>query len=286
MTTDAAIPPFLDYAAASAAGGPVVFADCRWYGDGRSPRAEYERAHLPGAVFVDLERWLSGPASALGGRHPLPDPETFSQAMAAAGIGDADLVVAYDDANGVIAARLVWMLRATGRRAAILDGGIAGYPGELTTEEPVRPPARFAVRPWPADATAGIDEVAAPGALTVDARPRHRFEGEGALDPLDPRFGHIPGAVSVPCRENVGPDGRLLAADLIRATFAAAGVDDAQKLISYCGSGVTGCHVLLTAEHVGLGRGRLFVGGWSAWGADASREAETGPARRATADER
>ena len=107
--------------------GEVVLADVRWYLDGRSGEAAYRAGHLPGAVFVDLDQTLSGTPSAAGGRHPLPDPEVFATGMARLGIGDHDRVVAYDDAGGVIAARLVWMLRVTGREAALLDGGIAAW---------------------------------------------------------------------------------------------------------------------------------------------------------------
>ncbi|GAB2851708.1 sulfurtransferase [Actinocorallia aurea] len=268
--------PFVGIEALGELPGPAVLADTRWYLDGSSGRAAYESGHLPGAVFVDLDRWLAGPATAEGGRHPLPDPAVFSEAMAALGIGDDDTVIAYDDAGGVIAARLVWMLRATGRRAAILDGGLASYDGDLTTHEPSRPRAQFSVRPWPADLLAEADELTRPGVVVVDARNRDRFEG--GADPVDPRPGHVPGARNAPCRENLDAAGRLLAPDAVRARFADAGVTTAENLVSYCGSGVTACHNLLSLEHLGLGRGRLYVGGWSAYGADASRPAETGPA--------
>nr|BFE76695.1 hypothetical protein GCM10020092_099960 [Actinoplanes digitatis] len=120
-------------------GDRVVLADVRWYLDGRSGRAAYESGHLPGAVFVDLDRWLARHGSADGGRHPLPEPEVFAQGMAAVGIGDGDVVVGYDDAGGVVAARLVWMLRAIGHEAALLDGGLSAYEGELVRDEPDRP---------------------------------------------------------------------------------------------------------------------------------------------------
>ena len=113
------IPPVVDTVWLREHLGRVVIADVRWYLDGRPGRTEYERGHLPGARFVDLDRWLSGPSGNGGGRHPLPSPEHFAEGMAALGISDDDTVIAYDDAGGVIAARLVWMLRATGRQAAL-----------------------------------------------------------------------------------------------------------------------------------------------------------------------
>ncbi|HVW48001.1 MAG TPA: sulfurtransferase [Solirubrobacterales bacterium] len=256
--------------------GSVALADCRWYLDGRSGRAAYDAGHIPGAVFVDLDTALTRHADpAVAGRHPLPEPADFAAAMGALGISDDDTVVAYDDAGGVIAARLVWMLRVTGHEAALLDGGLAAWDGELATAPAVRAPAAFTAREWPADRLATIDEAAAAadGAIVIDARQRERYLGEP--DDLDPRAGHIPGARSVPCRENLDDSGRVLPAAELRARF---GVDDATDVISYCGSGVTACHNLLAMEQAGLGRGRLFPGSWSQWSRDPARPAETTPA--------
>ncbi|MCX5396260.1 sulfurtransferase [Streptomyces sp. NBC_00102] len=284
MGTFVEVPPFARVEELKDLPGRVVLADVRWYLDGRSGRAAYEGGHLPGAVFADLDRWLTGPPTPTGGRNPLPDPEVFAEGMRSLGIDDEDIVVAYDDQGGVIAARLVWMLRTTGRRAAVLDGGPAAwteaYPGSLTTDEPV--PARegaFSVRPWPAEALVEADELALSDVLAVDARNRDRFVG--AQDPVDPRPGHVPGAANVPCRENLDGFGRLLPVQAIRDNFAAGGVvaDNAATVVSYCGSGVTACHNLLTLEHAGLGSGRLYVGGWSAYSRDEARPVETGPAR-------
>jgi thiosulfate/3-mercaptopyruvate sulfurtransferase len=253
----------------------AVVADVRSYLDGRVGRDAYDSGHIPGAVFVDLGEALAAHIDpALGGRHPLPAPEDFARDMGAVGIGDDDLVVAYDDAGGVMAARLVWMLRATGHQAALLDGGIQAWDGPLETEAPRRDGARFTARPWPEERLADIDEAADTIAnVVIDARQRDRFHG--APDELDPRFGHIPGARSVPCRENLDADGRFLAKDALRAKFAEAGVTGEAPVISYCGSGVTACHNLLALEHAGLGTGRLFPGSWSLWSRDPDRPAET-----------
>jgi thiosulfate/3-mercaptopyruvate sulfurtransferase len=127
----------------------VVLADVRWYLDGRSGRAAYDAGHLPGAVFVDVDGDLAGPhgpGPSTAGRHPLPDPAAFAAAMGALGIGDDDIVVAYDDAGGVIAARLVWMLRALARPAALLDGGLRDD-DRVSTEPARRLPATFERRP-------------------------------------------------------------------------------------------------------------------------------------------
>lgn len=254
----------------------VVLADVRFYLDGRSPRAAYEAGHLPGAVYVDLERWLAAPASPGEGRHPLPSPETFAAGMSTCGIGDDTTVVAYDDAGGVIAARLVWMLRVLGHEAALLDGGLDAWDGPLEiTEVPVSPTA-FTARPWPCDRLTSADEAAAPENVTIDARQRERFAG--APDGVDPRAGHIPGARSLPCREHLGDDGRLLPVDVLRHRLAAVGIDGTTPVVSYCGSGVTACHNLLVLEHAGLGPGRLYPGSWSQWSHDASRPVATGDA--------
>ena len=276
MSDPMQVPPFVAIDGLDGLPGDVVLADVRWYLDGRSGREAYDRGHLPGAVFVDLETWLSAPPSPEGGRHPLPPPEVFAEGMRTLGIADDDTVVAYDDQGGVIAARLVWMLRASGHRAALLDGGLGAYPGDLSTQSPVRERSHFAVRDWPADLLLAADDLLRDGVIAVDARPRERFAGDE--DPVDPRPGHVPGARSVPCRENVAADGRLLAADRIRENFAAVGVDanSVANVAAYCGSGVTACHNLLTMEHVGIGRARLYVGGWSAYSADPSRAVETG----------
>jgi thiosulfate/3-mercaptopyruvate sulfurtransferase len=273
----AMIDPFVDVEWVEGHGGKVVLADCRWYLDGRSGRDAYAGGHVPGAVFVDLDTALTshGVDPAEAGRHPLPDPADFAAAMGALGIGDDDTVVAYDDAGGVIAGRLVWMLRATGHEATLLDGGLGAWRGELETSPTVHEPTTFTARPWPAERLATIDETAAAalsGAATViDARRRERFEGES--DGVDSQAGHIPGALSVPCRENLDADGRLLAPEQLRARFDFA---DGTEVISYCGSGVTACHNLLALEQAGFGPGRLFPGSWSQWSRDPARPVQTG----------
>ncbi|OJF15562.1 sulfurtransferase [Couchioplanes caeruleus] len=267
------IDPVVDFPWVAERGDGVVLADVRWYLDGRSGRQAYENGHLPGAVFVDLDRWLARPASPADGRHPLPDPEVFAEGMAAAGIGDGDTVVAYDDAGGVVAARLVWMLRATGHDAALLDGGLTAYEGPLVSGPAGRTPAVFTPRPWPGDRLADLEATAGGDAVVLDARDRERFRGDA--EPVDPRAGHIPGARNLPCRENVDERGRFLSVPELRERFAAVGLRDGSDVVSYCGSGVTACHNLLAMEHAGLGIGRLYPGSWSQYSAT-DRPAATG----------
>jgi thiosulfate/3-mercaptopyruvate sulfurtransferase len=258
-----AIPPFVDAAWLHEHRDEVVLADVRWYLDGRSGAAAFEAGHLPGAVFVDLERWLAAPGDPARGRHPLPDPEVFAEGMGRAGIGDDTTVVAYDDAGGVVAARLVWMLRATGHEAALLDGGLAAG-GDARETGPVDPPsARFTPRPWPTDRLAGIDDLHAAGRVLLDARDRDRYTG--ATEPVDPRPGHIPGARSLPARAMLGPDGRLRPPEELRAQLAEVGIGDAADVVASCGSGVTACHTLLVLEALGRPPARLFPGSYSQW---------------------
>jgi thiosulfate/3-mercaptopyruvate sulfurtransferase len=252
----------------------AVPADVRWYLDGRSGREAYEAGHLPGAVFVDLDRDLAAGAGPLTGRHPLPSPEHVAAALGRLGLGDDAVVVGYDDAGGTIAARLVWMLRVTGHDAALLDGGLAAWDGPLSTEPGDRPPAVRTPRPWPADRLADLAEATGPDVLLLDVRAPERYRGE--VEPVDPRAGHVPGARSLPCRDSLGEDGRFLPADQLRDRFADAGMADRADVVASCGSGVTACHTLLAMEHAGLPPGRLWPGSWSQYSADPARPAAVG----------
>jgi thiosulfate/3-mercaptopyruvate sulfurtransferase len=265
------IPPFVDAAWLAAHRDDVVLADVRWYLDGRSGAAAFVEGHLPGAVFVDLDRWLAAPGDPRHGRHPLPDPEVFARGMSEAGIGDDTVVVAYDHVGGLSGAgRLVWLLRATGHDAALLDGGIDALDARETGAR-TPAPARFTARPWPADRIAGIDELQT--GVLVDARARNRFAGE--FEPVDPRPGHIPGARNLPSAELVGPDGRLLPAAELRAQLGAAGISAGDEVIASCGSGVTACHTLLVLEALGQAPGKLYPGSYSQW-SNTDRPVETG----------
>lgn len=267
------IAPFVDQAWL-AEHPEVVLADVRWGLVGGAKREDYLAGHLPGAVFVDLDRDLAAHGIAGAGRHPLPDPAAFAASLGRLGIGDGDTVVAYDDDSGAIAARLVWMLRTIGQDAAVLDGGLAAWRGPLEQGDEHRPHAAFTPRPWPADRLAVIDEVTASGAMVLDARAADRFAG--AEDDIDPRHGHIPGSRNVPCRGHVGPDGRLRSERELLDRFAAVQVEPGMAFISSCGSGVTACLNLLVAEHVGIGEGRLFPGSWSQFSRDEDRPIERG----------
>jgi thiosulfate/3-mercaptopyruvate sulfurtransferase len=194
--------------------------------------------------------------------------------MSALGIGDGAIVIAYDDEGGVIAARIVWMLRVLGENAALLDGGLQIYEGPLATGSESLPPAMFSLKPWPQSRLANIDEAGDPANLVLDARNRDRYRGEN--EKIDPRVGHIPGAVNIACRENLNPDGTFLLPYQIRERFEETGVREATDVISYCGSGVTACHNLLAMELAGLGQGKLFPGSWSQYSHAPGRPVSTG----------
>ena len=264
-------------------GRPVVVADVRWYLDGRDGRAAFTAAHLPGAVWVDLEADLAGhDLPATEGRHPFPTPEAFASAMRALGIGDDTIVVAYDDTGGLTAGRLVVMLRMLGRDAALLDGGLAAWiaDGREIERGPGRTavPTNFTAERWPAARLASADDAvahAAGGGAVLDARAAERFTGAVTL--IDPRPGHIPGARSAPWSSLLGPDGRLLPPAELRAHFdrLKATAPDAAP-IAYCGSGVSACMNIVAMEHAGLTPPRLYVASFSGWSADPDHSVATG----------
>ncbi|RCV54776.1 sulfurtransferase [Marinitenerispora sediminis] len=257
----------------------VLVADVRWYLDGRSGRDAYLGGHLPGAVFVDVDTDLAAPASPEGGRHPLPTPEAFAVAAGALGIGDGTPVVAYDDAGGSVAARLVWMLRVLGSPAALLDGGIQAWPGDLPSGPVAPSPRPRTPVAWPADRVVDTAAVLAAtgddGQLLLDARTHGRFTGAQPA-PVDARPGHIPSARSAFWQDNLGPDGRFAPPERLRERFAGLGAAGAATVTAYCGSGVTACHDLLALELAGFAGARLYPGSWSAWGQDPGLPAETG----------
>jgi thiosulfate/3-mercaptopyruvate sulfurtransferase len=258
------------------ADAPVVL-DCRWALAGGADRAGYERGHLPGAVFVDLDRELAGPPGR-GGRHPLPEPEVFQAAMRRAGVRADREVVAYDQGEPGGAARAWWLLGWFGHPdARVLDGGLpawvaAGLP--LTIEVPDPAPGDFTARPGgrPLLDAAGAARVAATGVL-LDARAPARYEGRE--EPVDPVAGHIPGARSAPMPDLLASHGLAPPATL-RHLLQRHGVTRATPVGAYCGSGVVAAHLALALEVAGF-PAALYAGSWSDWITDPSRPVATGP---------
>jgi thiosulfate/3-mercaptopyruvate sulfurtransferase len=246
----------------------VRVVDVRWYLDrSRSGRAAYDSGHIPGSVWLDIDTDLSDPASPEAGRHPLPSPERFAAALGRAGIAPGTPVVAYDDTGGSTAARLWWLLHVMDEPASVLDGGLAAWPGELTTVVPTFEPVVREPSPWPADRFVTADALRG---HVLDARSAERYaHGDPAIDP---RPGHIPGARSAPWPQNLDADGRFRTKDELRAQFADL-LDG--PVTAYCGSGVTACHDLLALHLAGADDLALYPGSWSQWGADPSRPAES-----------
>jgi thiosulfate/3-mercaptopyruvate sulfurtransferase len=238
-------------------------ADVRWWlTDPAKGRRDFAAAHLPGAVFVDLDADLTAPSGP--GRHPLPSPTAFAARMAALGIDDQSDVVVYDDAGGTIATRLWWMLDDLGHpRVRLLDGGLAAWTavgGPLTAAVAPYPPGRLNLRDrW----TRTIDREGLKTRLgsvaLIDARAPERYRGD--IEPVDAVPGHIPTAVSRPTAGNLAPDGRFLGRDLLRARFEGLG----GVSVAYCGSGVNACHNLLAIRLAGLPDGLLYPGSYSDW---------------------
>ncbi|HSJ27145.1 MAG TPA: sulfurtransferase [Acidimicrobiia bacterium] len=228
--------------------------------DPQAGRRRYDAGHVPGAVFVDLERDLTGREGP--GRHPLPRPEEFSATARRLGIGPSTDVVAYDDDGGAWAARLWWMLRSLGHeQVRVLDGGFPKWESEglpVTTAVPRPIPGDFAtVRDW--RWVVNRHDVAATDAQLIDARAPERFSGE--REPIDPVAGHIPGAINLPYADNLAPDGTFLEPSALARRYDA--VDE--NPIVYCGSGVSACHDILAMHLAGRDDARLYEGSWSDW---------------------
>jgi thiosulfate/3-mercaptopyruvate sulfurtransferase len=280
----AAPSPLVDaeWLAAHLADPDVRIADVRWYLSGKNGADEYARGHLPGAVFVDLDRDLAAPPAQGPGRHPLPSPADLARVLARIGVTRDTLVVAYDDAGGAIAARLWWLLRWCGHGGGrVLDGGIGAWTAQghgLTTETPTFAPAPLLdlVPGGGVVDKAAVDRLRArPGTVLLDARALPRFEGHS--EPVDARPGHIPGARSAPFTENlIAPLGTMKPAEDLRERYRSLGALEAEAVVCYCGSGVTACHDLLALALAGREDALLYEGSWSDWARDAALPAAVG----------
>ncbi|MEV0910511.1 sulfurtransferase [Streptomyces hokutonensis] len=258
---------------------PPVLLDVRWALGDPYGRDHYADGHIPGAVYVDLDTELAAPASPEGGRHPLPDLAELQESARRWGIGSGRPVVVYDDLGNTAAARAWWLLRYAGvDEVTLLDGALgawrtAGLP--LESGIPADPePGDVVLRAGalPITDADGAAELAVSG-LLLDARAGERYRGE--VEPVDPRAGHIPGAVSAPTGENLTADGTFRAPEELRKRFEERGAGAASRIGVYCGSGVTAAHQIAALEIAGF-EATLFPGSWSAWSADPARPAATG----------
>jgi thiosulfate/3-mercaptopyruvate sulfurtransferase len=253
--------------------GDVTVLDVRYRMGGPGGRPEFDRGHVPGAAYVDLDTDLAGPPGA-GGRHPLPALEDFQAAMRRAGVRDDRPVVVYDDWSSLAAGRAWWLLRHHGHGdVRVLDGAwpawvAAGGAVQAVSETPE--PGDFTARPgaMPVVEADGVLDVP----VLVDARAPERYRGQ--TEPVDAVAGHIPGAVNVPTTTNLRADGTFRGPEELRALYAAAGVTGDEDVAVYCGSGVTAAHDVLALELAGI-RAALYPGSWSGWITDPSRPVAT-----------
>lgn len=259
----------------------VRLLDVRWTVMAPDGRPAYLAGHLPGAVFVDLDADLADHSATGRGRHPLPTPQALAASARRWGLNDGDAVVVYDDWNGQAAARAWWLLRAAGvSNVRILDGGWAAWQrsgGPVATEEVVPAAGDITITSLHGLAAVDADAVAAqaqsPDNLVFDARAAARYRGDE--EPLDPRAGHIPGAVSAPTAENLTADGTFKPVAELRERFEKLGAGAAPVTV-YCGSGVTATHQIAALAIAGYDAA-LYPGSWSEWSSDPQRPVATGP---------
>jgi thiosulfate/3-mercaptopyruvate sulfurtransferase len=259
--------------------------DCRFVlnDDGWGER-EYAARHIPGAVFAHVGHDLAGSPTGRNGRHPLPDAADLAATFGRLGIGDGMQVVVYDQDSGMYAGRLWWLLRWLGHDAvAVLIGGFArwlaegrgtkeGHEHRRASEFHGTPRADMMVTAGQVSSLIGMSDW-----RLVDARAPERYRGD--VEPIDNVAGHIPGAVNHPFKSNLTETGDFRSADELRETLRASLGDlPPDRIVCYCGSGVTACHNLLALEHAGLRGAKLYPGSWSEWSSDPSRPIERGDA--------
>jgi thiosulfate/3-mercaptopyruvate sulfurtransferase len=256
--------------------------DVRWSLARPDGQEAFDQEHIPGSVYVDLETELSRRGEPREGRHPLPNIDRLQDAARRWGLNDGDQVVVVDDLHGQSAARAWWLLRWAGLiDVTLLDGGLAawrraGLPLVTSATDPHLPPSVGNVRltsgHLPTMTADEAGQQAATGVL-LDARAAERYRGE--VEPIDPRAGHIPGAVSAPTTENVDESGLFRSATELRRRFSEFGANPETPVGVYCGSGVTAAHTAIALTIAGY-QPVLFPGSWSAWASDPERPVATG----------
>ena len=262
--------------------------DCRFsLSDVSAGRRGYDKGHIPGAIYADLEKDLSAEKTSNSGRHPLPRMDDFVRKVEEWGISPDSQIVVYDDAGGVFAGRLWWMLRWIGHKnVALLDGGLPAWERrglsittELQSANPITP-KKYQAQTQEAFfvSTTDVKNNLNPQAFKLlDARGRERFTGE--KEPVDPVGGHIPHAINLPYTVNLDENGCFLTPEKLRERFEPlVGSLASENVVHMCGSGVSACHNILAMEIAGFHAPRLYIGSWSEWTTDPSRPVVTGDA--------
>ncbi len=259
-------------------GENVLLCDCRFdLVDPLIGKKSYEESHIPGAIYVDLDKDLSGSKTGTNGRHPLPSPEAWAQTKTRLGINPNTLVVAYDKQGSVYASRLWWMLKATGHaNVRVLDGGLDSWNGPMGSIPRAPTPCAEAIGVMPYAGLVLVDEVVAnletKKNKIIDARTEDRFHGQN--ETLDPVGGHIPGTMNRFFKNNLNATAFKTPEQLFKEFSEFLGTTKASEVIHQCGSGVTACHNLLAMELAGFKGSRLYAGSWSEWCADPKRPVE------------
>lgn len=247
----------------------VVVFDCRFsLADFELGRKQYNEAHIPGAIYLDMEADLAGPKVEHGGRHPLPSAKDFEALMRSAGVNQDTLVIAYDNQRFAGAARLWWLLNYFGHhQVSMLDGGFAAWQAEHpTSSQAINNPAigDFVASP-DTDLTVDyqwlVNNLSNPETQLIDSRETPRYEG--LEEPIDPVAGHIPGAINHPWQGVTNEQGFALPPANQKLRWQ--GLDENRETIVYCGSGVTACVNLLSLKLAGIENTKLYPGSWSDW---------------------
>ncbi|MGI9237125.1 MAG: sulfurtransferase [Woeseiaceae bacterium] len=266
----------------------VRIVDCRFsLADVNAGRQAYEEGHIRGAVFADLDVDLASPVRPDTGRHPLPEVDALATTLGRMGIDEHTDVIVYDAGPGALAARAWWLLRLMGHeKVRLLNGGFQkwlkdGYPidsGEQRVE-----PRKFSARPR-SDKIVTTAELAGSSHSIesmnlIDARDAARFKGEE--EPIDSVAGHIPGSLNVPFPESLDEAGLWRTPEELESLWSAVlGGNRNTAWIAMCGSGVTACHLAISALEAGYQEPRIYVGSWSEWIRDPARAIGRGKGRR------
>ncbi|WP_410506453.1 sulfurtransferase [Marinomonas sp. GJ51-6] len=248
----------------------VIVLDCRFYlTDHSKGLSEYQKGHIPKAIFVDVHHQLASPETEMTGRHPLPEPVVFSKQLQDWGVNSESQVVVYDDMGGAIAARAWWMLIQQGIDVRVLNGGFPAWLKEdfsvSLVDELAKPvDYQFDVTfPWEINEQAVVENFETDQFQLVDARASDRFNGENEF--IDPVAGHIPGAINRPFSDNLDSDGYFKPAEQLHVEWQDWLSSKSSDYVYYCGSGATACHNVLALNYAGIEANLVYVGSWSQW---------------------